>query len=99
MDDQRKFVRWNVNNGTRAIISRDGMQEEVELLDVSAGGMKVSFPKSVSENTSVQGQFRILPQLGPFFVRGKVKRVEERNGAWLASVVFDQVRTIPLTNM
>ena len=85
-----------VEGDKKAVVSCNGFKEEVDLLDISAGGMRVAFPKAVDIGTSVSGEFQLLPNVGPYFVKGKVNSSKETEGAWEVAVQFDSISTVPL---
>ena len=96
MEDKRRYNRWLLEQEEKAVVSCAGVKEEVKVLDVSAGGMRVSLSKPMAAGSTVYGQFRILPNYGLFYVRGKVIRTKELGGAWETAVVFERVSTAPL---
>ena len=96
MEDKRQAARWQIEDKKKAVISYLGEREEVDLLDVSSGGMKVRLSHPVASGALVTGEFKILSHMGPFFVRGVVNRVEEKGGAWESAIQFQKVSTFPL---
>jgi hypothetical protein len=94
--DNRSVNRWYLDREEKAVVSCSGEREEATIIDIGAGGMKVSLCRSLGVGAIVYGEFKILPQLGPFFVRGKVVRVDQKSGLWETSVSFDKVSSIPL---
>ena len=66
-------------------------------MDVSAGGMKVSLSHPLDLGTIVYGKFKVLPQLGPFFVRGKVIRAKKKDNRFETAIEFKNVCTLELT--
>jgi c-di-GMP-binding flagellar brake protein YcgR len=96
MEERRKFNRWRAETAERAAITYAGTKEEAEILDISAGGMRVFFPRFVDIGAVIYGEFKILPGRGPFFVRGKVIRAAEREGKWDLGIEFEKVSTLPL---
>lgn len=98
MEEKRQFGRWNADRQKNALVSCGGVKEEASILDISAGGMRISFPKPLDVGSTVYGEFNLMGNLGPFFVRGKVDRVKELKGIWEVAVAFEKVSTIPIDN-
>jgi hypothetical protein len=96
MEEKRRFNRWDSSSEKMATVSYDGGREQVEILDISTGGMRVNFRRAMDIGQIVYGEFKILPQVGPFFIRGKVLRACEHDGAWETSLSFEKVSSIPL---
>ncbi|MCD6583468.1 MAG: PilZ domain-containing protein [Candidatus Omnitrophica bacterium] len=95
MEERRKFNRWYVEE-EKAVISCAGVREEGKVVDISAGGMKINLSRPVEIGSIIYGEFKILPTIGSFFVRGKVSRVMEKEGMWEVAVEFEKVSTLPL---
>ena len=95
MDDKRRFNRLCLAPEGIAISCAD-IEREGKILDISIGGMKAFFSQPVEMGTVINGQFRIFPNAGPFFVKGKVTRVVGIDNMWEAVVKFEKVSTIPL---
>jgi hypothetical protein len=96
MDEKRKFDRWSWQGKDKAVVCCDGSESQVNLLDVSTGGMKVCLSKSLGLGAAISGEFKILPQLGLFFVRGKVVREVKKGNIFETGIEFDKVSTVPL---
>lgn len=96
MDEQRKFNRLFPGE-EKATLVVEGKKEEVNILDVSAGGMKVCLSRQINPGSLVYGEFRILPELGKFFVRGKITRIVSDRGFYQVSVQFDKISAIPIS--
>jgi len=96
MGDKRRTERLGVGSDNKAVLSCRGVKEEASIIDVSTGGMKVVLAHPVDSGAEVTGEFRVLPFMGPFFVKGKVNRVAEIDGQWELGISFDKVSTCPL---
>jgi hypothetical protein len=96
MDEGRRFNRVCFQEHRKGTILYADQRDEVNILDLSAGGMRIASYRPIPLGEDISGEFRVLPQGGPFFVRGRVTRITENNGAWEAVVQFDRVSTIPL---
>ena len=96
MEERRKFNRWYVEEEEKAVIACAGVKEEGKIVDISAGGMKINLSRPVEIGSIVSGEFKILSTISPFFVRGKVSRVIEKEGMWEVAVEFEKVSTLPL---
>jgi len=95
MERRRKFNRWHLEKGEKILITFSDREEEVSLLDISAGGMKISSSTPVEIGSVIYSEFKILPNLSPFFVRGKVVRLQEKEGSWEIAIEFEKVSTLP----
>ena len=95
--EKRGFNRWELENEKSTIVSVSNFSEDTRLLDISVGGMKITFSKPIKRGAEIIGKFDILPSMGPFFGKGKVIRVREMKGEWEVAVKFDRVSAIPLT--
>lgn len=95
MENKRKYDRWNFENV--AVVECYGQRKEVKVLDVSLGGMRISTSEPIEANMSLTGEFKILPNIGPFFVQGRVIWTTKRDNNYESGVVFDRVSTIPLS--
>ncbi len=96
MEEKRKWSRLNVEEKERTFISCTDSKNKGEILDMSAGGMKVTFSKPVELGAIISGEFKVPPRTGPFYMIGKVSRVTERKGAWEVGLEFEKVSTIPV---
>jgi hypothetical protein len=98
MEERRKFRRWHLDVEKKTILSQAGLKHEASLLDISAGGMKVSCNNSFAIGTTLNGIFELSQEGGPFYVRGRVCRLDQRDQNWEIAVVFEKIRTCaPLT--
>ena len=95
MEDKRTFNRWCTEREKSAATCA-GVTEEVKMVDIGAGGMRVTSSRPLDYGATVYGQFEILPQLGPYYVKGTITRVTEADGSWDTAVKFDKISTIPL---
>lgn len=97
MLEKRKFNRWYTNKKKEVLISgADIKGKKVEILDIGAGGMKVSLPHPLETGTVIRGKFEILPHLGTFFVKGEVTRVKEKEKQWEIVIKFKKISTAEL---
>jgi len=94
MEEKRKFNRWYTQN--KATISYEGVKNEVSLLDVSAGGMRFFSDQPLEIGSLIYGEFKVLSQLNPFFVKGRVIRTQQKDSnRWEIAVRFEKVSTLP----
>ncbi len=98
MDEKRKFNRWHIKDDKTTVVACEGNQQEVALIDVSAGGMKVNFPIPVNTGSIIYGKLDVLSEIRPFFVKGKVVRVEPKDSQFETAIEFEHVSTTPLGN-
>lgn len=101
MLEKRKSSRCNLNK--KAVMKKEGSPaEEVTVLDISMGGMRVLLDNPVEAGSKVSGEFKIVPYLGNFFVQGEVvwnrPAVDEkgRQCGWAVGAKFTKVSTIPI---
>ncbi len=94
--EHRRFNRVATEEQRTAVMTCSGLREQCRVMDLSAGGMRVVFSRPVNIGAEVYGKFHVLPTLGPFYVRGRIIRTLENNGAWESAVEFEKVSTIPL---
>jgi c-di-GMP-binding flagellar brake protein YcgR len=99
MQERRRFNRCKVEQKAR-ISHLPNKQEKGLLLDVAMGGMKVLLDEKAELGSQLLGQFKIVPYLGPFYIKGVVawaKQVEDRGAShWEVGVKFTKVSTIPI---
>lgn len=93
MTEKRKFNRWHTEKQKDTVISGPGIEKKVKILDISAGGMKICLPQPINVGVVIRGEFKIFPHLGPFFVKGKVIRVTEKEGVWEVAIEFEKIST------
>lgn len=79
----------------------EGRQEEVMLLDISPGGMRVLLNDDINVGSSISGQFKIIPDGGPFYVQGEVIWVRPvvdkiKHSSFEVGIKFTKVSTISL---
>jgi len=96
MEERRKFNRWYIANGRTTVIECEGVKEKVAVLDVSAGGMKVFFSQPVNIGAIIYGKLDILSDIRPFFIKGKVTRVEEKDDRFETAIEFEQVTSLSI---
>lgn len=95
MEERRKFERLPKER-EKAVISFSGSREEAEVLDISTGGMKVFFSRPVEVGSVISGEFRVTPDIGPFYVKGRINRVVQKDDRWEVAVEFEKVSTYPI---
>ena len=98
-DERRKFSRLITNKDT--VLDKEGKKQDACLSDISPGGMKIACDNAVEIGSVISGQFKILPNLGPFYVKGEVVWIKpdpEKTGcqSYEVGVKFNKVSTIPL---
>lgn len=97
MSEKRKFNRWDLEQ-EKAFINMNGDQKEVEILDISIGGMRIETDAAVNQDSEVTGEFRVLPNIGSFFVKGKVVWVVKSAHGFESGIQFEKVSTVPLVS-
>lgn len=98
MEERRKFNRWHLTEGRATVVECEGTKEKVSVVDVSAGGMKVFFAQPVYLGNVVYGKLDVLSDIRPFFIKGKITRVNKKDNRFETVVEFEQVSTLPLGN-
>ena len=77
----------------------DGNKADVTLVDISLGGMRVLTNEEIAIGKDLTGQFKILPHLGPFYIRGVVawtKPAADGQHRFEIGIKFVKISTIPL---
>ncbi|MHB9155955.1 MAG: PilZ domain-containing protein [Endomicrobiales bacterium] len=92
MNERRKANRWQPHRETTSTIIHAGKQDNAAVLDISMHGMKITYARPIDAGDDVYGKIVILPDIAPFFVKGKVVRVEPTGESREVSISFDKVR-------
>jgi hypothetical protein len=100
MEERRKFTRLSTKEKT-FLDKEGGNKQEGSLVDISPGGMKIICDNEVKVGSVISGQFKILPNVGPFYIRGEVawvKPVDDKTGPshFEIGIKFNKVSTIPI---
>jgi len=99
MQEKRKFDRCKLEQKAK-LSGLSGQQEEGSLLDIGIGGMKILMDREVKPKSQLSGQFKVVPYLDPFYVKGVVvwaKPVkDEPTACWEVGVRFTKVSAIPI---
>jgi hypothetical protein len=95
--ERRQHKRVVINE--KASLHKDN-DRECFLIDISPGGMKVLLENEVTTGDTISGQFKILPNCGPFYVKGVVTWIrpikdKTENANYAIGIKFTQVNTIP----
>ena len=104
MEERRKFNRWYLKEEEKTDLILSEFKEGVKVLDISAGGVKILSSQPLEVGKTVTGKLTLAPmnlpffmkELGPYFIKGKVVRVEETNRGWKMVLKFEKVSTAPL---
>ncbi len=94
MEEKRHFDRWGLDKN--AYIDLGGERKEVQVVDVSVGGMRIVTDAPL-DGENIKSEFKVLPNMGPFFARGKIIWTVAKEGAFESGIVFNKVSTIPLS--
>lgn len=100
MDERRKYRRSPAKE--KAFLkSRENNPHEGSLMDVSSGGMRISSDSNIKVGTTLTGKFKIMPDLGNFYVNGEVVWVkplgeEAHQAGYEVGIRFSKVSTIPV---
>jgi len=100
MEERRKHRRFSTKEKT-LLGKDDGNKQESCLIDISQGGMKILCDNEVKTGSVISGQFKILPNLGPFYIRGEVawvKPVDDKTNPlhFEIGVKFNKVSALPI---
>lgn len=96
MEERRKYNRWRVEHKKAVLKDTSGMQE-VPLIDLSSGGMKVILPYDIPLSTNLDGEFRVMPSIGTYLIRGKVvwtKPREQAEKQYDVGIEFEKINTV-----
>jgi hypothetical protein len=100
MQEKRKANRLPTNEET--LLSKDdGLKTGVKLVDIGLGGMRVLMNENLKTGAILLGQFKILPNCGPFYIKGAVawsKPCQEKNHPYKfeIGIRFTKINTIPI---
>ena len=93
MKDRRRFDRWHPIVRFKSDIINKNMEEEADVLDISAVGMRFFFRRALIIGDEVYERFEVPYNTVTFFVRGRVMRVRRSEGMWEVSVKFVKIST------
>lgn len=95
MEEKRKYSRWIIEN--KKAILKEHKEDEVPLIDLSTGGMRIKLKEEIPLGSTISGQFNINPHLGTYFIKGKVvwSKHLSRENKYEVGVKFDKINTIP----
>jgi Tfp pilus assembly protein PilZ len=98
-EERRKFARLTTKENT--VLDKEGAKQGACLTDISPGGMKIACDNAVEIGSVISGQFKILPNLGPFYVKGEVVWIkpgpeQTDSRSYEVGVKFNKVSTIPI---
>jgi len=93
MKERRRFERLSKQES--AYLEFEGKKSEIQLLNVSVGGMSFFSPFPLKLGSLVKGEFRIFPNVDPFFIRGRVVWIKEEEGNWQVGIEFRSISTFP----
>ncbi|OQX86347.1 MAG: hypothetical protein B6D55_06265 [Candidatus Omnitrophica bacterium 4484_70.2] len=104
MEEKRKFNRWYLKGEERTDLILSELKERIKVVDISAGGAKIISSQPLEVGKTVTGRLTLAPinlpffmkEIGPYFIKGKVVRVEETEQGWRIALEFEKVSTTPL---
>ncbi|MFH1767834.1 MAG: PilZ domain-containing protein [Candidatus Omnitrophota bacterium] len=96
MEEKRRFSRWGLDSSDKAYVDLEGRREEVQIIDISIKGMKVIANRPIGKDKEVTGEFKILPNIGSFFVKGKSVWAVQKDNLFESGIEFEKVSTLPL---
>ena len=95
MDERRRFRRSPAKE--KAFLkSRENKPHEGLLMDVSSGGMRILSNANIKIGTALTGQFKIMPNLGNFYVSAEVVWSKPLSKDYEVGIKFNKVSTIPV---
>ncbi|RCX11252.1 PilZ domain-containing protein [Anaerobacterium chartisolvens] len=91
--ERRKYQRCSGSICKAVISVNGGRQEEIELCDISAGGIKFASQSRYEENTSLTVSLTVYSLLSEFKMKidGYIIRVERAKHGYAYSVKFDDI--------
>jgi hypothetical protein len=97
LEERRNHSRLRIEN-RKATLRHSNGAREVPLLDLSNGGMKIMLDDNPALGSKIIGEFRVMPQLGPYFFQGKVSwtRIIPQGNKYEVGVAFERIHTTPL---
>jgi len=96
MEEKRKFNRLYTNEDKKIFMScAGGIEEEVQLLDLSANGMRVKLNRDLDSGIEIAAKIQVLSTTNIYYVKGKILRVEPRGDSFEASIQFDDIAAVP----
>lgn len=99
MDEKRKYKRTPAME--KAFLKcKENTPQEGELLDVSSGGLRMLSAAKIKVGSTLTGKFKIMPQLGSFYISGEVVWVKpitdaSNQAVYEVGIKFNKVSTIP----
>ncbi|HAH20510.1 MAG: hypothetical protein A2Y00_04955 [Omnitrophica WOR_2 bacterium GWF2_43_52] len=99
MDEKRKYRRTPARE--KAFLKcKENNSHEGELMDVSSGGLRMLSADKVKVGSTLTGKFKIMPQMGSFYISGEVIWVkpmasESNQAVYEVGIKFNKVSTIP----
>jgi hypothetical protein len=97
MEERRKFSRLQTKE--KAFLNEtDAGSAKGSIVDISPGGMRIILDTQASPGTAISGQFKILPTLGPFYVKGEVAWVKpaKEQAGFEVGIKFNKISAAPL---
>jgi c-di-GMP-binding flagellar brake protein YcgR len=99
MRERRKFSRWSTREKVNFNL-KDARQEEL-VLDISPGGMRVVLDNELKVGSIISGQFKIIANQEPFYVRGEVvwvrRAIDQINRpCYEIGIKFNKISTTPI---
>lgn len=102
--ERRRFNRWYLKGEKETNLILSEIKEGIKVIDISAGGIKIISPQPLEVGRAVTGKLILVPmnlpffmkEIGPYFIKGKVIRVEETDQGWKIALEFEKVSTTPL---
>ena len=94
MDDKRQFNRWLTEKQGVATLSWADHKLQCDILDMSAGGMRVSAHDPVEVGSIIYSEFKVLN--AAYYAKGVVNRLNQDHDDWEVAISFEKVSTIPL---
>ena len=96
MNEKRKSKRWYIGGEKKTIIEYHGAHKEASIMDLSAGGIKISLSTPINSGDIIYGKLDILSKLRPFFIKGIVIRVKKNENMFETVIEFKKIAPLPL---
>ena len=102
MEERRRFRRTPAKE--KAFLQgKEAKRQEGLLMDVSSGGMRFLSDAKLKIGASLFGQFKIMPNLGDFYIAAEVVWVKpvtkepDHATTYEVGIKFNKVSTIPIS--
>lgn len=99
MVEKRRHKRLETEKYT-FLKDEHGKEKQAVVVDISLGGMRIVLDTEIKMQSPISGQFKILPDVGPFQVKGEViwvrpyKNLEEGKNFFEVGIKFNNITAV-----